>query len=240
MQDHSPQLLTALGVVGTITTAILSARAGYRAAVILAEEERERPDEPMEAREIFEATWTQFVPAVATGSVTIASIFGAQIIGGRRTAAIAAAYALSEKAIGEYKDKVIEKFGESKERAVRDEIAQDHVRLAPVGKNEIVVTGGGDVLCYEMYTGRYFYSSAEHIRRVENEINHQVINSYYASLSDLYDKLGLHRTQFSEEVGWNVDHLLEIQFSTTLSDDDRPCLAINFKTSPVRYYHRVN
>jgi len=66
-----------------------------------------------------------------------------------------------------------------------------------------------------------------------------VLNDFYASLSDFYDLIGLPTTSFSDEVGWNSDRLLELQFSTVLSDDGRPCISIDFRTVPIRDYYKV-
>lgn len=146
---------------------------------------------------------------------------------------MAAAYTLSEKAYSEYKEKVVEKLGEKKEKAYRDEVAQRRVDQDPVGKNKVHITGGGDVLCYDLYTGRYFQSSMETIKKAVNDVNFQVINNWGATLNDLYAGLGLSRTKIGEEVGWR-DSLLEMDYSTTMSDDDRPCICLDYKVEVVR------
>jgi hypothetical protein len=71
-------------------------------------------------------------------------------------------------------------------------------------------------------------------------VNYQILNHFYASLSDFYGKVGLPSTSFSDEVGWNSDEILDLDISTTLSDDNRPCLSIDFKVVPVRDYFRVH
>ena len=95
-------------------------------------------------------------------------------------------------------------------------------------------------ICYEMYTGRYFRSTMEEIKAAQNWINYQILQNNYASLSDFYDHVGLNRTAVSEEVGWNADELLEITFSTVMSEDNRPCLAFDYKVVPIRNYFRIH
>jgi hypothetical protein len=239
VQDNSPSILTAIGVVGTISTAYLTGKASFKAAEVIAKENaRFAPQgEPyLSLREKFEQTWTLYIPAVGTGAMTIACIVCANRIGNRRAAAMAAAYSLSEKAFTEYKEKVVEKIGENKERAVRDELAQDRVNRAP--KTEVIISGGGEVLCYDEYSGRYFESSMEEIKKAQNDTNYRIINDGFASLGDFYERLGLPSTKYSEEVGWNTDHPLEITFSTTMSDDQKPCLAMDYRTVPTRGYNR--
>lgn len=239
--DNSTVILTAVAVTGTITTAVLAGRASFRAAEILDLENynRELSDipEPMDIREKVDLTWKLYVPAIGTGALTIACIVGANRIGTRRAAAMAAAYSLSEKAFVEYKDKVIEKMGETKEQKVRDAIAQDRVDASPVSSREVIITGGGDVLCYDSITGRYFESNVETLRKAQNDINHQIMSSMYATLHEFYNLIGLPSTLYSSEVGWNNDNLLELEFSTVLSEDGKPCLSVEYRTYPIRGYY---
>lgn len=242
--DNSPAILTAVGVTGTIATAILVGKATFRATELIIDEQAiqdlQELGHPLDSREKFELVWKLYIPPVATGTITIVSIVMANQVGTRRAAAVAAAYSLSEKAFTEYREKVLEKLGENKERAVRDELAQNRISKNPPVDREVVITGNGDVLCYEAYSGRYFQSNVEAIRKAENDINHTLLNDGYASLSDFYDKIGLPRTTASEEVGWKNDSLIELRFSTSLSGDGRPCISIDYRVEPIRNYYRFN
>jgi hypothetical protein len=244
--DRSPLILTAVGVTGTITTAVLTGKAAIKADRLLEKEkyyQSQRSNTPVEVlppKEMFLLVWKLYIPPASVGALTVTSIILANQIGTRRAAAMAAAYALSEKAFTEYKEKVVEKIGENKERLVRDDLAQDQVRNNPVTDNQILMTGGGTVLCYEPFTGRYFNSDMESLKKAQNDLNYQVLSNYYASLSDFYDLVGLPRTKISDDLGWNSDEILELNFSTVLSDDGRPCISIDFKVAPIRDYYRVH
>ena len=237
VRDNSPLILTVIGVTGTITTAYLTGKATFRAAEILAENESYHS--PLETKEKVELVWKEYIPAVSTALLTIAAIISANRISARRAAALAAAYSVMEKAFDEYKLKIVEKIGERKEQAARDELAQERLDRDPVSKREVVILGGA-VLCYDAYSGRYFQSDVEAIRKAQNDINEQIIHSHYASLSDFYEALGLSTTTSSEEVGWNIDKLLDVKLSTAMSDDNRPCIVLNFEVSPSRQYFRFH
>lgn len=240
--DNSPSLLTGIGVVGTVATAYLTGKAAVKATQLIKIEEAKLAvgsfDYTMDLQQKVKLVWTEFVPPVASCAVTIGAIIGANHIGSRRAAAVAAAYSLSEKAYAEYKERVIEKIGEKKEERIRDEIQQSRIDRNPASTTEVVITGSGEVMCYESLTGRYFMSSREIIQRAENEINKQILDSDYASLSDFFDKIGLKPTTYSEEVGWKYDNMLDVKFSTCLSDDGKPCIAIAYAFAPVRNYFR--
>lgn len=236
VSDNSPMLLTGLGVAGVITTAYLTGQSTLKAVRLI---DREDPYEMQSFQNKVKLVWPEYIPPVSAGVMTISCIIASHHISNRRAAALAAAYSLSERAMVEYKEKVIARLGEKKEQAFRDEIAQDRVALTPASKQQIVLTGSGDVLCFDAYSGRYFTSNVEAIRKSQNALNHQILNEMYASLSDFYHLIGLPSTSFSDEVGWTSDKLLELEISTVLSEDERPCLSIGFNVAPIRNYYKI-
>lgn len=240
--DNSPIILTSVGVAGSLTTAILTGKACWQASRILLGGEDSDPWE-LENQTFFEKTkivWPLFIPPLASAAVTVTSIVLANRIGTRRAAALAAAYSISEKAFEEYKEKVTEKLGKTKEREVRDEIAQNRVDKNPVNNSEIIITGNGDSLFLDLHSNRYFKSTMEDVKKAVNDTNYQIIHHDYASLNDFYDRLGIDHTRYGEELGWTSMEKLEVSFSTTLSKDQRPCITIDFTTEPMRDYFRVH
>lgn len=247
--DNSPTILTAVGVVGTVGTAILTGKATLKSTQLIRDEKFNRfletpeymPGEedipPLDKVGVVKLVWKEYIPPVGSGALTVACIICANRISTRRAAAMAVAYSLSEKSIKEYKEKIQEKFGLNKSQQVKDEVAQDRVRENP--NKGMVVVGPGNVLCYDEISGRYFESSMEDIKKAQNDTNYEILHSSYASLSDFYYRLGLPPTKYSEEVGWNTDHLLEISFSTVLADDQRPCLSLEYNVVPSRGYNHL-
>lgn len=239
---NSPAILTAVAVIGTVATAYLTGKASFKAAQILDDQEtitiREEL-EPLTTQEKMKLVWTNFIPPVSLGLCTIACVILANRISARRAAALAAAYVLSERKYDEYKDKVLEKIGLKKEQTLRDELSQDQVNRAPSPSISTITLGDKSVLCFDAYTGRYFPSDMETLRKAMNDINHEINNDYYASLSDFYDRVGLPRTTFSDEVGWNSNKLLELEFTTTLTESSQPCLVVNFGVTPIRDFYKA-
>lgn len=252
LNKNSTGILTGIGVTGTISTAILTGKATFKAADLIqieilnrAEHQLKRleNDQPADAdtidlslEEKIRLIWPQYIPAVGVGSITIFSIVFANRLASREIAALAAAYTISDKALQDYKEKVVEKLGEGKERAFRDELAQEQIEKHPVGTTEVILAGTGDVLCFDLLTGRYFQSSVEKIRSSENKVNFEIVNHGYSSLSTFYDEIGLPATEMSDILGFNLDNRLEIKFTTVMSTDQRPCVAIGFHFPPVPDY----
>lgn len=233
--DNSPTILTALGITGTVATAYLTGKATVK-AVDLVKGFEITNNRRIEKRERVELLWKVYIPAATTGLFTMGAILGANRVSSRRATAMAAAYSITERAFTEYKEKVVEKIGEKKERAYRDEIAQDRVNRNPPNDNVVIITDGGEVLCHDNFSGRYFKSSMEALQRAEIAVNHQILNDGYASLSDLYYLLEIPVTSISEEVGWNTDRMLKIVYSAVMSPDNRPCISIDFDLHPNRKY----
>jgi Family of unknown function (DUF6353) len=244
--ENKSVLLTAVGVVGTVSTAVLSFRAGYRASEIIQEEAdaffNEHPDHDevdFDVKTKVKLIWPELIPPVGLGVLTVASIVTANRIDQKKAAALAAAYGISERSFQEYKEKVVERLGEKKEQAMRDEIAQDRVNRDPVENKQVIITGNGDVLCKDNISGRYFQSSMETIRSAENKVNHDIIHHMYASLSSFYEHIGLAPTRHSDEVGWNTNNLLEVMFSATMSSDNRPCMVLDYAVGPTQDYTKL-
>ncbi len=247
MKENSSAILTAGGVIGTVATAVLSGRAAVKAQDLVYEKElRDSTTEGgglklLSKTEKVALVWPQFIPPVIVGTATIGSIVAANYMSARRAAALAAAYGMSQKQLEEYKAKVTEKLTGPKRQAIDDEIAQDRVTNNPPKDKEVIILAGGDVLCYDMLTGRYFRSTVEQVRKAESKINADLVNHQYASLSSFYDEIGLPATNFTDTVGWgihNQDLPLAVQLSTIMTPDDKPCVAIDFDTQPSFNYNQ--
>lgn len=238
--DNSPALLTAIGVTGTISTALLTAKAAFRSAELIIEaqnwQDLQELGHKLDRKEKIELVWRYYIPPVSTGLVTIVCIIMANRVGHRRAAAVAAAYSISQEAFTEYREKVVEKLGQKQEQIVRDEIAQRQVHENPPSTKEVIITGNGEVLCRDSFSGRYFKGNVESIRKAQNDINEQILGFGYASLTDFYHLIDLDRTAVSDEVGWQK--MFTVQFSAALTEDNQPCIVIDYSVEPVRDYYR--
>lgn len=231
---RSPEILTGIGIAGMITSTVLAVKATPKALLIIEDEKQEKnPVTRLKPIEVVKLTWKCYIPATLTGIASIACLIGASSVNFKRNAALATAYQLSTTALNEYKEKVSEVIGERKERDIRDRIAKDRINNDPVGKHEVIVTGNGDTLCYDAYGGRYFKSSIDKIKKAENELNRVMLKDMYVSLNEFYDELGLKHTKLGDDLGWNLDDgFINIEFSSQLSEDDTPCIVINYTVSP--------
>lgn len=239
VSKHSPEILTGIGVAGMVTTTVLAVRATPKALTLLENARRERDDSHLSAIEKTKVCLKCYIPAAVTGVASIACIIGASSINVRRNAALATAYTLSETALREYREKVVETIGEKKEQTVRDKAAKEQIEKNPVSKSDVIFTGHGKSLCFDPYSGRYFDNDIESIRKAANTLNDQMLHSItgYASLNDFYDEIGLPRTDIGDDIGWNTSNLIKLDISSHVADDGRPAIVIgHYNRAQYNYY----
>lgn len=233
LRDGSPQILSATAVVGVVTTAYLASKASIQADKIIERDfgDPENGWEPRNRRDVLrrklELTWRLYIPAGISGATTIACIVGSDRVSSRRIGAAQSTLFLTEQAYSEYRNKVTERHGADEDVSIRDEIAEEKVKKNPPSE-AIVIAGAGNVLCCELFSGRYFMSDMETLRRCQNDLNERLLAHDMCSLDDFYDMIGLQPTQFSGEIGWHADKLMTMEFTTVLTEDNRPCLAFEY------------
>lgn len=234
---HGPEMLTGIGIAGMITTAVITGKAAIKANKLLEKKKETENVSKLSPKETVKTVWYCFVPAVVTGGISTACIIFASSVNIKRNTALAAAYTLSESALKEYQDKVVETIGEKKEKLVKDAVAKDIVTKNPVKNTEVIVTEKGDTLCYDVISGRYFKSDIETVKHIKNELNSRLINETYISLNDFYYELGLDNIVLGDELGWNINRgMIDFDFSSQLASDGQPCLVIGYRVAPMYDY----
>lgn len=233
---HSPEILTGVGIAGMITSGVLAVRATPKALTLIEERHVDlglEQGEKLPPVEVVKTTWKCYVPAVLTGLTSAVCLIGANSVHARRTAALATAYKLSETALTEYQERVIEEIGEKKERIIRDKVAEKSIKNDPVTNHEVIITGKGSTLCYDGTFGRYFRSDIDTIKKAVNKINRSLVTDMYVSLNEFYDEIGLSHTNIGDDLGWNFDDgQIDVDFSSQLAEDGTPCLVIRYTIAP--------
>ena len=237
ISDKSPEILIGFGLAGMLTSTVLAVKATPKALDILAEQE----DRELSKVDKVKLTWKCYAPAAIGYCASAACIIGANSVNTKRNAVLAGAYKISESALLEYRDKVKEVIGEEKEKEIHAKIAEDRRCKEPENQGNVILTGKGDVLCYDMYSGRYFKSEMDEINAILNELNYKLMQDNLLALNDFYDALGLQPIATGYDHGWNVDEgLIKIYFTSTLADNGVPCLALHFDNLPRYGYDRLS
>lgn len=235
--NNAPTLLTAFAVTGTLTTAYLTGKSTFKAASVIREEEDRRvlmeTSEPLTStKEKAKLVWKCYIPPAVSVATTICCMVAANSISGSRLAALAAAYAVSDKNFSEYKGKVKELFGEKKEGDVRTAVAQDIVDRNPPTDHNVINANGGNTMCLDKWTGRYFLSDMQTIRATENDFAKGLYKgSDVVTLDDFYEALALPIPKCAENFGWNQDSPIDLTFDTVIHKGE-PVLVMDFANAP--------
>ena len=234
--EKSPEILTGVGIAGMLSSVIFAVKATPKAMQLVEDELEYNLDATK--MDIFRAAWRPYVPAATTFIFSSACLIGANSINHKRNAAIATACSLSEYALREYRNKVVEVIGEEKEKEIRDAVSRDRVEARPL-TSEVIITGNGDVLCFESLSGRYFKSNVDRIEKAMNILNRRVLSENYCSVNDYYEALGLDPIDVGEELGWNTDDgMIELHYSSQLTVDNQPCVVLDPIVMPRHGYSK--
>lgn len=241
-KKHSPEILTGVGIAGMLTTTVLAVKATPEAMRRIDKKKRDENHKKLTAVQTVQAAWKCYIPAAVTGITSTACLIGASTLNGRRNAALATAYSLSETALHEYRDKVVETIGEKKEESIRESIDKDRVERNPPSQEILMAEGCGKTLCYDATFGRYFYSDVETLRHAANKLNRQmnVMSEPYISLNEFYMEINLPTVEAGDALGWNMyKGSIELEFSSQLANGSTPCLVMSFKIMPDYKYTEI-
>ena len=228
---HSPEILTGLGLTSMITSTVLAVKATPK-AIKLIEYEKNQNGNEITSKKVIKTVWKEYIPSVSFGLGGLVCIICGCHIGTKRTAALATAYAISERTLMTYKDKVIETIGEKKEKQIRQKIKQDDIDKNPPIESKIVITQKGNTLIKDEYSGRYFRSDLDAIRKASNELNKVMLHDDYISLNQWYNAIGLEMIKEGHRLGWNITKgLIELEFDTCLVGDE-PCITMEYSRQP--------
>lgn len=223
LNDNAPAILTAFGAVGVVTTAVLTGKASYEAAMRIEqaqyEENLNEKAHPFTKMEKIQLVWPLYIGAISSGVLSCGAIVMSHRISSRRAAMLAAAYALNEGKLEEYQDKIKEKFGVKKEKDARDELVQDKVNRDFTSNEVLLGPNDGKVLMREDYTGRFFWGTVEGVKHAVNEINALINTERSVRLSDFYDLLGIDHVSTSDYFGFTSEERLELEWSTCTTPD---------------------
>ena len=191
--------LSALACIGVAVTGTLSAIRAPKYKEILEESKGNKPVA------VLKTHW----PAIASGVATCALIAATEGLGLKEIGALSAVagYTIRNKdklerkykeAIGETPKETLKKI---KEDALKESAAEEFAKHP-----SIELTGNGDLLCFEGYSGRWFRSSSEAVEKAVRNLNKRFKDGEYLSFNDFYEELGITATHFGASRGWVPDY----------------------------------
>ena len=150
-KHNAPTILTWLGAVGVVATAVLAVKATPKALQVL-EAAKDEKGEDLTTLERINVAGPLYFPAVLTGVATLACIFGSDALHKKQHQSLMSAYALLESTYKGYRQKVKELYGEEADAKVQEELE----KASQVEPEKL--------LFYDMHMGEYFETECELVR----------------------------------------------------------------------------
>lgn len=230
----SPTILTCIGAVGVVGTAVMTAKATTKANLILEQAKIEK-GEDLTVLEKVDVALPVYIPTILAGAATITCIFGANVLNQRKQASLVSAYGLLDRSYKEYRKKVEDYYGEGSDEEIVEEIAKDHYEQNPVVVNE------GETLFYDEYSKQYFKATKTRVSEAKYFLNRDLTLRDYAYLNEYYDYLGLEEVEGGWSLGWSVGACMDMYWqpwvdfghSTTTLDDGTECVVIRMLMEPI-------
>lgn len=161
-----------------------------------------------------------YAPSVILGTVSIAAILGGHRILKKRNIALAAAYTTIDKSFKEYRGRVVERFGEELDKELRYNIKAKEIEETVVNEDSAETTVTKTVNVSEM--GEYsdyakFFDDGctgwtkdpefnlMFLKDQQRYANDLLQSKGHLFLNEVYDMLGIPRTQAGQIVGWIYD-----------------------------------
>ena len=239
VEKHSPEILAGVGVVGVVASTVMACKATMKLNDIL-EESKETRDKIKEvesnpryeeeyshedAKKDLTINYTQtamkiaklYAPAVILGSASLGCLLASNDILRKRNAALSAAYMTVDKSFKEYRQRVVDRFGEEIEKEIRYNIKAEEVTSTVVAEDgsETTVTETIKTMDPNLYSDyAKFFDEASPYWQKDPEYNLMFLKSQqqYATdllrargrlfLNEVYDMLGIEKTKAGQIVGW--------------------------------------
>lgn len=215
IQKHSPEILAGVGVIGTVTSAVMACKATLKLNDILddCKETRNKIKEvaenpkyenkytPEDVKKDITINYTQtavkiaklYAPAVILGSASLGCLLASNDILRKRNAALSAAYMTVDKSFKEYRGRVAERFGEEVEKEIRYNIKAQEIETVVANEDgsETVVMEEAKVMDPNLYSDyAKFFDEANPNWQNDPEYNLMFLKSQQQYANDLLKARG--------------------------------------------------
>lgn len=209
IKKNAGTILSVMGSIGVVATAITAARAAPKAIKLL-DDAREEKGSKLSKMEIAQIGFKTYLPVGLVSAATITCIMSANVLSRNKQANITSAYALLDQSYKDYRRKVIEMYGEETDHKIIEAIAVDRAKEVHISASYMFDSvdlslddrSGKPVLWYEEYSKRFFEATLEQILSAEYHLNRNYILRGCATINEMYDFFGLDPVEWGDDLGW--------------------------------------
>ena len=242
IRKSSPEILIVAGAIGVVASAVIACKATLKVNNILdetkqtidaihecsanpdMEEKYSEEDAKKDLTIVYVQTGLKFVklygPAVALGALSLSGMIASNNILRKRNVALAAAYAAVDTSFKEYRNRVVERFGQDVENELRmnikakefTETVTDEKGKEKTVKTKVNVIDPNGLSPYAKFfdeTSPYWEKDPQYnltfLRSQQNWANDKLKANGMLFLNDVYEMLGIQKTKAGQIVGWVYD-----------------------------------
>lgn len=221
IKKNSSTILTCLGGVGLIATAVATGFGSIKASKMVIDAREEKGEELTKLETVCAAA-PAYIPPIVLGVSTLVCIFGANALNKRQQAALISAYAVLQNGYSEYRKKVNELYGENADETVKEALIEEKFKSVDFKPNSENIS-----VFYESYYGDFFEASDADIFYAIYHFNRNFQLRGYASVAELHEFLGLPVQEADKAIGWNAEGFwedglvpwIDFEFYTKALDD---------------------
>lgn len=243
LKKHSPEILVVGGVVGLVASGVMACKATTKLSAILddSKEQIELFDKVAANPEMVKEEYTVedaekdkkivkvqtavkvaklYAPSIAVGVVSIGAIFASNNIMRKRNVALGAAYATVDRAFKDYRNRVVDRFGEEldkelrynlKTKEVKETVEDENGKKKTVKRNikymdspmpsefAVIYDDGCAGWTKDPEDNKFF------LIQQQRYANERLKRRGYLSLNEVYELLGFPSTKAGQVVGWLYD-----------------------------------
>lgn len=237
IQKRSPEILMGVGIAGVVVSGVIACKATLKLPTVLNdaketvdlikqtrsnEEYKDSYTEEDETRDL-SITYIQtglkiasiYALPITLGSASIYCILMSNNIMRKRNIALSAAYLTIDKSFKEYRNRVVDRFGEDIEREIRYDIKAKEIEVKKVAEDGTETVEKETINVANSYSdyAKFFDESCAawnrdpeynlmFLKSQQQYANDLLISKGRLFLNDVYDMLGIDRTKAGQVVGW--------------------------------------
>lgn len=242
IRKHGPEILIIAGAIGTVASAVMACQATLKVNDILDESKEQldkihkcaadselsktysKDDMKKDTAIVYIRTGMKFVklygPSVALGALSLGSMLASNNILRKRNVALAAAYATVDQGFKEYRNRVIERFGNDIDKQLKynlkaveiEEQATDEDGNTQIIKKTVQAINPNGYSEYARLFDAgnpYWEKDADYnlmfLRARQSYFNDKLKIDGRVFLNDVYKQLGFPTTKAGQVVGWVYD-----------------------------------
>lgn len=232
--DHSPQILTGIGVSALVGAGIVAVKNTPAACAAIEEKKEEEGVDKLPFWDIVKIGAKYYAVPGGMAIAGATCVFSGLRVSTSRADAFAALAASEAVRLKDTRDVVREKFGEKKANEVDEEVARKEIERDGIPDiHWIEETGHGDQIVWWPNFGRWFKCDIGWIRRVVNEINKE-IEEGDVNEDDPFDTrtlngvcvnrfmsgIGIAKCDIGMLLGWNGKNKLHPRFYDITTDKE--------------------